>query len=368
MVYRCDNCGLVWYYPVGKCIYCGSSLRELTESKYIVKGATEVFVPSKNHSQVPYFDLLLEDENGNLHIKKSFKRYEIGDIISKDLKDSEPRCTIGIIGMGIMGTGLAQVIVSAGFKLILKSRTDESACKALQKIEKELLKSASIEETDTLMKNVRIAKELKDLSDADIVIESVIEDIAVKKQLFRELEEILPEKTIIASNTSSLSIDEMAESTMRPDRFLGMHFFNPVSRMALIEVIRGQKTSQDTINKAGQLAKDLNKRPVYTKNSPGFIVNRILMTYLNEAMWELHEGVASAEDIDTASKLGLNHPMGPLELADLIGLDIVLNILKTLHEKTRNDKYSPCPIIAEKVVDGKLGRKTGEGFYTYKKK
>jgi 3-hydroxybutyryl-CoA dehydrogenase len=368
MIYICDKCGQVWYYQVKKCIYCKNSLRELKEINYTVKGMTEVFVPSKNHAQVPYFDLLLEDENGNLHVKKSFKRYEIGDTITKDMRDTEPKCTIGIVGMGVMGTGLAQILVSAGFKLVLKSQSDKSSSQALHKIEREILKTTSVEEKDALMKNIRTTTRLEDLSVADIVIESVVEDMEVKKKLFKDLGELLPKETIIASNTSSLSIDEMAEATMRPDRFVGLHFFNPVTRMALVEVIKGRKTSEATIKKAGQLVRDINRNPVYTKNSPGFIVNRILMTYLNEAMWELYEGLASAEDIDTASKQGLNHPMGPLELADLIGLDIVLNILKTLNERTKNDKYAPCPIIIEKVRSGKLGRKTGEGFYVYANK
>ncbi len=223
----------------------------------------------------------------------------------------------------------------------------------------------SIDEKDGIIKNLKITTNLDDLINADIVIESVTEDINIKKQLFKELDEILLDKTIIATNTSSLSIDELASVTSRPDRFIGMHFFNPVPKMYLVEVVRGEKTSDTTINKINELAKQINKTPIVTKNSPCFIVNRILMAYLNEAIWELHEGVASAEDIDTAAKLGLNHPMGPLALADLIGLDIVLAIMKSLYQRTNNEKYLPCPLIEKMVENEKLGRKTKGGFYEY---
>ena len=181
------------------------------------------------------------------------------------------------------------------------------------------------------------------------------------------MDEILPDKAIIATNTSSLSIDELASVTSRPDRFIGMHFFNPVPKMYLVEIVRGEKTSDTTIDKITKLAKQINKTPIITKNSPCFIVNRILAAYLNEAMWELYEGVASAEDIDTASKLGLNHPMGPLAVADLIGLDVVLAIMKSLYQRTSNERYVPCPLIEKMVKKGKLGKKTKEGFYNYSK-
>ncbi len=367
MVFKCEKCNLAWYYPVKKCIYCKGVVKELKEEKYRVRGITEVFVPSKDHSQVPYYDLLLEDENDNLHIKKSFKKYEIGDVILTDNKKKEEHIKekIGVIGTGVTGIGIVQVLVSAGFEVILKSRTQESLDSAIQKIERELLRTMSVSEKNKIIKNIKPTTNLDDLINADIIIESVTENINVKKQLFKELDEILPDKAIIATNTSSLSIDELASATARRDRFIGMHFFNPVPKMYLVEIVRGEKTSDTTINKITELAKQINKTPIITKNSPCFIVNRILAAYLNEAMWELYEGVASAEDIDTASKLGLNHPMGPLALVDLISLDIVLAILKSLHQRTGDKKYLPCPLIEEKVKEGKLGRKTKEGFYKY---
>lgn len=365
MVFKCEKCNLVWYYPVKKCIYCKGEVKELKEEKYTVKGITEVFIPSKDHSQVPYYDLLLEDENGNLHIKKSFKKYEIRDIIIKDKKEESIKKKIGVIGPGVTGVGITQVFVSSGFEVILKSKNQKSLDIAIQKIEIELLRSMNVNEKDRIIKNIKPTTSLDDLINADIVIESITEDINLKKQLFKELDEILLDKTIIATNTSSLSIDELAYATSRPDRFIGMHFFNPIPKMHLVEVVRGEKTSNGTINKITELTKQINKTPIITKNSPCFIVNRILMVYLNEAIWELYEGVSSAKDIDTAAKLGLNHPMGPLELADLIGLDVVLAIMKSLYERTNNEKYLYCPIIEEMVKNGKLGRKTDEGFYKY---
>lgn len=366
MVFRCEKCNLVWYYPIEKCIYCKGKVVKLKEEKYTVKGITEIFIPSKDHSQVPYYDLLLEDENGNLHIKKSFKKYEIGDVIKdKRGKEGKIKWKIGVIGTGVTGTGITQVFISAGFQVILRGRTSGSLGIAVQKIEGELLRTMSVDERDKIIKNIKQTTNLGDLVNADIIIESVIEDMDVKKQLFKELDEILSDKTIIATNTSSLSIDELASATKRPNKFLGMHFFNPVPKMHLVEVVRGEKTSDDSINKIIELVKQINKTPIVTKNSPSFIVNRILMVYLNEAVWELYDGVASAEDIDTAIKLGLNHPMGPLSLADLIGLDVVLAIMKSLHQRTNNEKYLPCPLIEKMVKEGRLGRKSGGGFYKY---
>ncbi|CEG13860.1 3-hydroxyacyl-CoA dehydrogenase [groundwater metagenome] len=365
MIFKCEKCNLVWYYPIKKCIYCKGEVKELKEEKYTIKGITEVFVPSKDNSQLPYYDILLEDENGNLHIKKSFKKYEIGDDIIKDKKEEYVKEKIGVIGTGVTGVGIAQVFVSSGFEVILKSRAQESLHHAIQKIEEELLRTMSVDEKDKIIKKIKITTNLDDLINTDIIIESVIEDLEVKKQLFKELDEILLDKTIIATNTSSLSIDELSASTIRPDRFIGMHFFNPVPKMYLVEVVRGEKTSDATINKITELSKQINKTPIITKNSPCFIVNRILMVYLNEAIWELYENVASAEDIDAASKLGLNHPMGPLALADLIGLDVVLAIIKSLYQRTNDKKYIPCPLIEEMVNKRKLGKKTMVGFYKY---
>ncbi|MFH1897599.1 MAG: 3-hydroxyacyl-CoA dehydrogenase NAD-binding domain-containing protein [Candidatus Desantisbacteria bacterium] len=272
---------------------------------------------------------------------------------------------VGVIGTGVTGTGIAQVLVQAGCEVILKSRAEEKLDKAFEKIGTNLLKTMNTEEKDKLLFNIKPTLKLDDLNTTDMVIEAVIEDIEIKKQLFKELDEICPKKTILATNTSSLSIDEIAKVTSNPNRVIGMHFFNPVPKMQLVEIIAGEKTSQEIIEFVRDFTKHLLKVPVTMKNCPGFIVNRILMPYLNEAVYVLSEGIASPSDIDTAARLGLNHPMGPLALLDLIGLDVFLSIMNSLYRATGNPKHLPCPLVEKMIQEGKIGRKSKEGFYKY---
>jgi len=295
-----------------------------------------------------------------LRIKKT-KKQEIGN----NLIRKESKRKIGIIGAGVMGTGIAQTFVSFGFKVILIDKNPKALNLATQKIRKELLKTRHVIGKNRISANIKPTNNLNDLKNVDIVVEAIFEDAEAKKYLFKQLNGILTQETIITTNTSSLSIDELSTTIINPERFIGVHFFNPPLKMKLVEVIRSKKTSEATIQKIDELLRQINKMPIIIKDSPGFIVNRILMPYLNEAIWEFYEGIATAEDIDTAAKFGLNHPMGPLALADLIGLDIVLTIMNNLYQKTRNSKYLPCPIIKKMVKEGKLGRKTKEGFYKY---
>ncbi len=365
MIFKCRKCNLVWYYPVEKCLYCRGKILKLQGKRHTVKGITEVFVASKYHPQVPYYVLLLEDENNNFYIKKSFNKQEIGDVLIGNKKEKVIKEKIGVIGAGVMGTGIAYVFVAYGFKVVLVDKTRESLKDAVQKIEEELLKSRGVADKNKIIKNIELETNLSALKSADIVIEAITEDIKAKKQLFKKLDQILAKKTIIATNTSSLPINELALVIAKPERFVGMHFFNPVSKINLVEVVSNKKTSEATVDKIKETLKQINKTPIITKDSPCFIVNRMLIPYLNEAMWELHEGVATAEDIDTAARLGLNHPIGPLALADLIGLDVVLAIMKNLYQGTKNKKYLPCPILEKMVAKNRLGKKTKEGFYKY---
>lgn len=368
MVFKCKKCNLIWYYPVKKCIYCKGVLLKMQENNCSVKGVTEVFISSKDHPQVPYFVLLLEDKNGNFHIKKSFKKQEVGDILADDIEKEYLKEKIGIIGTGVMGTGIAYVFLSAGYKVTLIDKTKKFLDSAIRKIEEDLSRNRSVAEKNKIIKNIKLTTDLSVLKNVDVAIEAITEDIKAKKLLFKKINKILSKEKIITTNTSSLSIDELASVISKPERFAGMHFFNPVSKMNLVEVVAGKKTSEATINKIKGLLEKINKTPIIIKNSPCFIVNRLLMPYLNEAMWELYEGVATAEDIDVAARLGLNHPIGPLALADLIGFDVVFAIMKNLYQKTKDKKYLPCPILKKMIKEGKLGRKTKEGFYNYERK
>jgi 3-hydroxybutyryl-CoA dehydrogenase len=204
-----------------------------------------------------------------------------------------------------------------------------------------------------------------EITPADLMVEAVIEDFEIKQDVFRRADAVMPPEAILASNTSSIPITSLAAATQRPDRVIGMHFFNPVPVLKLVEVVRGRETSDDTAEKIVALAEDLGKTPAVANDFPGFVSNRILMPYLNEAVWALHDGVAEPEAIDTIAKLGFAHPMGPLALADLIGLDTCVAIMEVLHEGLGDDKYAPCPLLREHVAAGRLGRKSGEGFYSY---
>ncbi len=352
---KCEHCNEVWYYPLNKCIYCDGNMEEVTNNKLIIKGVTQVFVPSKDHMDVPYYNLLLENEYNNFVVKKTLQEYKIGDIYTKKSGDHPVnKETIGIVGTGTLGFGIATSFLDAGFKVILKTRSIDTVKMVESKINRELLK------------NLSITTDFGDLKEVGIIIESVIENFEVKKKLFDQLEKHVNSNTIIATNTSSFSINKLSSSFVHPERFAGMHFFNPVAKMRLVEIILGEKTNYKTERKIFELSKKINKTAIITKDSPCFIVNRILMVYLNEAAFEYFEGVSSIDNIDTAIKLGLNHPIGPFALADLIGIDVVFAILTSIFEITNNWKYFPCPIFKEMIENDKLGRKTKHGFYSYK--
>jgi 3-hydroxybutyryl-CoA dehydrogenase len=278
--------------------------------------------------------------------------------------------TIGVVGAGTMGNGIAQVCAQAGYHVIMNDREDAFVQRGLSSISKSLGKLAdkgkfSAEERDAIYGRITPSTDLDVLRRADLVIEAVFEKLEVKREVLARLDAICRPETILASNTSSISITKLAATTKRPDKVIGMHFFNPVPIMQLIEIIRALQTSQETFDTIRELSVKLGKTPVAVQDSPGFVTNRVLMPLLNEAMFALMEGVASAEDIDTAVKLGLNHPMGPLTLADYVGLDVCLDVMEVLHCELGDPKFRPCPLLRKMVDAGYLGRKSGQGFYKY---
>lgn len=278
--------------------------------------------------------------------------------------------TIGVLGMGQMGSGIAQVAAQAGYQVRVADVSLEAAERGRSKLAASLDKlvdkgKLSRADAHAVTERIRAVGTLSDLGDCDLVIEAVSENLDLKVQLFRQLDAVMRPGAILASNTSSISITRLAAATGRPERVIGMHFMNPVPVMKLVEVIRALQTSEETYATTVQLAERLNKTVVTATDSPAFIVNRVLIPMLNEACFALQEGVGSVEDIDTACKLGLNHPMGPLELADFIGLDTVLAIAEVLHREFGDDKYRPANILRRYVAAGWLGRKTGRGFYQY---
>lgn len=283
--------------------------------------------------------------------------------------------SITIVGAGTMGNGIAHVCAMAGFAVKLMDSSEKQLRIALQTIEKNLTRMAEKQkikpiEVGSSLSRIQTNTDIKQsISGADMVLEVVPEQLSLKKQIWSQIEQGIDPKrlkqTIFATNTSSISISELAEGITHPENMIGMHFFNPVPIMSLVEIILGNKTSEQTFKKVESLTRKLGKTPIRVHDFPGFVSNRILMPMINEAIYALHEGVAEKEAIDQVMTLGMAHPMGPLRLADFIGLDVCLNIMKVLHKGFQDDKYSPCPLLIKMVDEGHLGNKTGYGFYTY---
>ena len=279
---------------------------------------------------------------------------------------------IGVLGTGTMGAGIIQVLAQNGYEVVLRARRQTSVDGGIAKVTKAFDKMVAkekmtAEQKDEIMSRIKGSTDISIVKDADLIIEAATEDMEAKKALFAELNELVGPDCILATNTSSLSITEIAAASGRPDKVIGMHFFNPVPMMKLVEIIKGLATSEETKDTIVELTKSIGKTPVEVEEAPGFVVNRILVPMINEAAFVYSEGLASAEDIDTAMKLGANHPMGPLALGDLVGLDIALAVMETFYKEFADSKYRPAPILKKMVRAGHLGMKTGKGFFDYSK-
>jgi 3-hydroxybutyryl-CoA dehydrogenase len=277
---------------------------------------------------------------------------------------------IGVVGAGTMGGGIAQVAARAGYAVVLRDISEEFLARGLKAIDRSLQRDVDKgrlkeEEKRAIVSRIKTTTEIADLAGASFVVEAITENLGAKRELFRALDEAAREDAILASNTSSISITKLGAATRRPDKVIGMHFMNPVPVMKLVEVIRGIATSDETWARTRELTGALGKTALECNDSPGFVSNRVLMPMINEAVFALHEGVATRESIDGIMKLGMNHPMGPLTLADFIGLDVCLAILEVLHAELGDPKYRPCPLLRKYVDAGWLGRKSGRGFYEY---
>jgi len=277
---------------------------------------------------------------------------------------------IGVIGAGTMGNGIAQVAARAGYSVVMRDIKEEFLERGLATIEKSLQRDVdkqrlATEEKDLIRGRIKTTTTLETLQEASIIIEAVTENLGIKTEIFKALDQITPPEVVLASNTSSISITKLGAATMRADKVIGMHFMNPVPVMKLVEVIRGIATSDQTYERVRGLTEKLGKTALDCEDSPGFVSNRVLMPMINEAIFTLYEGVATRESIDGIMKLGMNHPMGPLTLADFIGLDVCLAIMNVMHEGLGDPKYRPCPLLRRYVDAGWLGRKTGRGFYEY---
>jgi len=277
---------------------------------------------------------------------------------------------IGIVGAGTMGSGISQVAALTGYDIVMQDVSDEATSRGLGTIDKSLQRLVDREKItadakDAAILKIRTTTNLSDLADCDLVIEAATENMDLKLDLFEEIDKVSSPETIIASNTSSLSLTKLASVSNRPDKVIGMHFFNPVPMMALVEIIRALQTSDDTFTRVDELTRELGKIPVSVKDSPGFVVNRMLVPMINEAVFILYEGIASADEIDAAMKLGAGHPMGPLALADMIGIDVCLYVMNILLEEFGDSKFRPCPLLKQMVDAGYLGRKSSKGFFDY---
>lgn len=361
----CPSCGRSYAYDLEVCTFCRVELETRGAASGKVVAVTMVTAPSVGHEDVPYWTALVESEGGVAEIVKFDTETCVGDEVPMSGGAPVDRKPAGVIGSGTMGCGLVELLLTRGHDVVWvgrdAGRLDKSRARVLDRLSR-VMDEAQLAECDA---RLTATTHYSALNERDVVIEAVSEDLPVKLAVYLEVEQHLRDDTVLATNTSGIPLDDLAAVLRRPERFGGLHFFNPANRMRLVETSIAETTSPLVSQFLDEFAVSLGKTPVRVASKPAFVVNRCLMPLLNEAVRTLEERVAPAESIDEAVRLGLNHPMGPLALADLIGLDVVVGIMENLAQRTGDETYEPRPTLKALVAEGKLGRKTGEGFYSY---
>jgi 3-hydroxybutyryl-CoA dehydrogenase len=363
--WKCPSCARDYAYELERCTWCGVALGEIEPRSARVLAVTEVSVPSTGHEDVPYWCAFAEAEDGSKVIVKTDRAVSVGDTVGLRGEDAAALAVVGVLGTGTMGRSLAELLLGRGHRVVWCGRSEERLESARNKLIERLGRVMDEDQIADAEARLTTSADYAALASCDVVIEAVVEELESKKAALAAAEVYMRADAVLTTNTSGLSIDDLAMALMRPERFGVLHFFNPATRMRLVETAVGRATTQETAEFLDAFALSLGKTPVRVASTPAFAVNRALMPLLNEAVRELEEGVASAEAIDEAVRLGLNHPMGPLALADLIGLDVVVDIMENLAARTGDETYAPRPMLKGLVAAGKLGRKSGHGFYEY---
>lgn len=361
----CATCARPYAYDLRYCTFCRGPLSKVVENAGRVLAATRVDVPSVGHEDTPYWCALVRSEGGTQWILKLDKEPTIGEVLQLQGVESDQLPKLGVVGTGVMGRGLVELMLSRGHEVVWLSRFEASLEFVCGHVFERLAKTMSEQEIESARARLFLSVEASDLEPCDIVIEAVIEDLEAKIEALVRAEAGMRADSLLASNTSGLSLDSLAACLEHPERFGALHFFNPPNRMRLVETSASRMSAPATMAALDEFVLSLGKTPVRVAQRPAFVVNRVLMPLINEAIRSLQEGAASAQSIDEAVRLGLNHPMGPLALADLIGLDVVLLIMENLVEQTGDLSYEPRKTLRDLVDAGHLGRKTGRGFHEY---
>lgn len=363
----CPSCSRSYAYDLPVCTFCGVPLEERAAVEGRVVAVTMVNAPSVGHEDVPYWTALVESDGGVVEIVKADREVRVGERLPMSGGEPEHREPVAVIGAGVMGRGLVELFLARGHHVAWLGRSAERLGKARARVIDRLSRVMDERQLADAEARLLVTTEFAALGDRDVVIEAVAEELPVKLEVLRDAEAAMREDAVLATNTSGLPLDDLASVLAFPRRFGGLHFFNPANRMRLVETSVCAETDEATSAFLDSFARSLGKTPVRVAAKPAFVVNRCLMPLLNEAVRTLEEEVAPPESIDEAVRLGLNHPMGPLALADLIGLDVVVEIMRNLAERTGDETYAPRPTLTRLVGEGRLGRKTGEGFYVYER-